>query len=65
MSLRKYCVKYNYPYTTVKTYIQNIKKSHPELSAKDVALKVLAYYEENHISKEKYIYQDKKLVVTK
>lgn len=62
ISLRKYCEKYNYTYPTVKTYIQNIKKMNPELTDNEVAIKAIKYYEENHISKEKYFYQGERLV---
>ncbi len=60
-SLRKYCEEHDYVYSTVKTYIQNIRKEEPEMTKDEAAQVAISYYKENHISKERYFFHGERL----
>ncbi len=62
LSLREYCKKNNYVYSTVKSYIRTIKAKQSNISNYDAAIKAIIYYETNHIYKEKYFYKGERLV---
>lgn len=62
LSLSKYCKKHNYVYPTLKTYIQNIIKTYPDMSRDEVVESAILFYQENHDFKEKFFYRGERLI---